>query len=356
MTSPREVLDQHTTLYERLKHPPAVVRDFYATFFTKESLLSLERDVAAGKGEWLNRWLQMLAPALNADEFLAMVGRPLYGAPTFAVTAPIVSAVTATYEATVGQGIRLQEEDVPFKTGFAWLDEPVVLTDAGGFSIATRALSWAPARIPDDFVRGAWPGEGFSREGVRLTSYSHVGDTDTLTDPAMARRLQQEAMPLSIAHSSFISYGTPFQARKNLAEDVTRDDIIHWVHTLWIFMGTEIVATARPQVERPARRRAARSIGSSEVNVVTLRRIRVAGAEVAQRDIDWSCQWVVQAHRRHLEDYSAVAAPHHAVPLDGDSGHCSVCRTRITRVRAYVKGPDGRPLKAVPETVYRVAR
>lgn len=127
MTAPREVLDQHTTLYERLKYPSAVVTGFYATFFTKEALLSMERDVGAN-GPMLSQWLQMLAPAGNEREF------------------------------------------------------------------------------------------------------------------------------------------------------------------------------------------------------------------------------------RHLEDYSAVAAPHHAVPLDGDRAHCAVCRTRITRVRAYVKGPGGLPLKAVPETVYRVAR
>lgn len=355
MTAPRDVLDQHVTLYERLKHPPAVVRDFYATFFTKEALLSLERDVNAN-GFKLAQWLQMLAPARDEREFLSMIGRPLYGAPTFVVTAPIVDAVTATYEASAGRGIQLQEADVPEPSGFAWLDKPLVLTDSGGFVLTTRALSWAPARIPEGFAGGVWPGEGWRRDGTRLTSYSHVDDIDSLTDPEMARRLQQDGMPLSIAHSSFISYGTPFQARRTMDDDVTRDDIIHWAHTLWMFMGTEIAASARPQVERPARRRAQRSIGEPDVNVVTLRRIHVDGEEVHHRDIDWSCQWVVQAHFRHLDDYSAVAAPHHAVPLDSDNGRCAICRTRITRVRAYVKGPEGRPLKAVPETVYRVAR
>ena len=34
---------------------------------------------------------------------------------------------------------------------------------------------------------------------------------------------------------------------------------------------------------------------------------------------------------------------------------CAVCETRITRIRPYVKGPDGLPLRAI-EHVYRLAR
>lgn len=357
MTAPREVLDAHTTLYERLKYPPQIVVDFYASFFTNEVFQNIGRDLDAlgDDSMMLSRWLQMLSPARDERDFLSMVCRPLYGAPTYQVSAPIVDAVTATYEASAGKGIRLQEGDVPTETGFAWFDKPVVLTDAGGFSIATRALSWGPAYIPEDFVEGTWPGPGHRRDGVRLTTYSHVDDHDTNTDPGMAARMRAEAMPLSISHSSFISYGTSFQARRDMDEEVTSDDIIHWAHTLWMFMGTEIVSSAQPQVERPARRRAQRSINVSAVNVVTLRRIRVDGAEVSHRDIDWACQWVVQAHERHLGSYEGIAPSHHAKVTGGDR-HCAVCGLLTTHVRAYVKGPDGLPLKAVPETVYRVAR
>jgi hypothetical protein len=355
MTAPREVLDAHTTLYERLKYPPKAVTDFYASFFTEEVFQNLERDLEQG-GAMFDRWLQMLAPARDERDFLVSISRPLYGAPTYQVSTDIVDAVTATYVASAGQDIHLQAQDVPSETGFVWFDKPVVLVDAGGFSIATRAMSWGPQRIPEDFVGGQWPGAGFSRDGIRLTSYSRGDDTDSYTNPELLRLplVLDESMPLTITHSSHISFGTRFKSRRHPQDDVTSDDIIHWAHTLWMFMGTEIVTTAKPQVERPARRRAQRALGSYDVNVVTLRRIRIDGEEVSPRDIDWTCRWVVQAFERHLDDYSASHKPHHAVR--GPDGRCAVCGSRLAHVRAYIKGPADKPLKAVPETLFRVSR
>jgi hypothetical protein len=356
VTAPREVLDAHTTLYERLKYPPRPVVDFYRSFFSERALRSMESN-DNGDRDLLARWLQMFAPSHNESDFLDMVRRSLYGAPTYQVSADIVTAVTATYEATAHQTVNLNAGDVPSLTGFAWLDSPIVLTDAGGYSIATRALSWGPQHIPEDFLEGDWPPPetGSGRDGVRLTSYAHVDDADSTTVPEMADRLRSMGMPLSISHSAFVPFDYPLGRRRIEADDVTADDITRWAHTLWMFMGTEIVATAQPQVERPSRRRAQRVLSTASVNVVTLRRIRHGGVEVDHRDIDWSCRWIVQQHYRHLEDY-AGAHPLGAVPLDGDKDHCAVCGRRITRVRAYVKGPDGLPLKPVPETVYRVVR
>jgi hypothetical protein len=353
VTAPREVLDMHSALYDRLRFPPEPVAKFFAGFFTEEVLRSME-----GNGELLSRWLQMFAPVRNAGDFLEMVRRPLYGAPTYQVSAGIVDAVSATYEATYGKLAHLGPGDLPSETGFAWLDKSLVLRDAGGYSVATRALSWGPQYISEDFADGAWPDyeeTGIGRQGVRLTSWAHVDDVDSTTVPGMAERLRTWGMTLSLSHSAFVPFGTGLGGHDK-DDDVTADDITRWAHTLWMFMGTEIVATARPLVERPARRRGSRLAGVSAVNVVTLRRVRTADGDREPRDVDWSCRWVVQSHFRHLDDYSAVAQPHHAVPLDGNREHCAVCGLRITRVRAYVKGPDGLPLKPVPETVYRVAR
>jgi hypothetical protein len=346
MTAPREVLDAHTTLYERLRHPPQPVVDFYGQFFSEEAVRSLEQV------DYLSRWLQMFVPARDELAFLDMICRPLYGAPTYQVSADIVAAVTATYKATISRGASLSPADLPSETGFAWLDVPVVLTDAGGYSIATRAISWGPQYVTEDFLDGEWPPEGaLGRDGVRLTSYAHVDDADDTTVPEMAARIRSFGMPLSLSHSAFVPYTLALPTREP-GGSITTDDITRWVHTLWMFMGTEIVATARPQVERPARRRALRSLNVSDVNVVTLRRIRHGDHEVSHRDIDWGCRWVVQAHERHLAGHGDSV--HRGVPVAG--GCCAVCGGRLAHVRAYVKGPDGMPLKAVPETLYRVAR
>lgn len=350
--TPGQVLDEHTRLYERLRHPPQMVTDFYATFFTERTARRLEAD-----DDLLGPWLHMFVPARDEKEFLAMVCRPLYRAPTYQVSADIVAAVTATYQATISRGAVLTAADLPSETGFAWFDSPVVLTDAGGFSIATRAMSWGPQHVDYDEVFGGggnWP-EEIGRDGVRLTSYAHVDDADSSTNQEAADRLRSFGMPLSLSHSAFVPFGTPLPVR-GPEGDVTSDDIFRWAHVLWMFMCTELVATARPQVERPYRRRAQRSVGAQSVNVVTLRRIRHGDSEVRHRDIDWTCRWIVQSHYRHLDGYPASEAPHHAKVFPGDREHCTVCKGRVAYIRAYVKGPDGMPLRAVPETVYRVAR
>jgi hypothetical protein len=352
VTAPREVLDAHTTLYERLKYPPQLLTDFYAQFFSDKALRGLENS------DYLAAWLQMFVPARNERDFLDMVCRPLYSAPTFQVAADIVGAVTATYEATISRAARLSASDLPSESGFAWLDAPVVLRDAGGFSIATRALSWAPQYVTEDFMDGQWPpeapGNPVSRHGVRLSSYAHVDDADSTTVPEMADRIRATGMSLSLSHSAFVPFNIALPTREP-GGNVTADDIFRWAQTLWMFMGTEIVSTAKTQGDRPARRRAQKSRVYSDVNVVTLRRIRLDGAEVSHRDIDWSCRWVVQAHERHLDSPGSDEKPHHA-RVDGAGQVCLVCGRRTTHIRAYVKGPDGAPLKAVPETVYRVAR
>lgn len=348
MTAPREVLDAHTTLYERLKYPPEPVVRFYRTFFSDKALRSIGEDAGL-----LAPWLQMFVPARDEHAFLELVRRPLYEAPTYQVSADIVNAVTATYQATISHGAALSAGDLPSATGFAWMDTPVVLTDAGGFSIATRAISWGPQYVTGDFMDGKWPGDD-GRDGVRLTSYSHADDQDSATDPEAARRMRSMGMPLSLSHSAFVPFSLPLPVR-GPGGDVTSDDIFRWAHVLWMFMSTEIVATSQPRVDRPARRRAQRVLSSSDVNVVTLRRIRHGDDEVDHRDIDWGCRWVVQAHERHLDSPAGGEQPHHA-RVAGPGGPCLVCGRRTTHVRAYVKGPDGLPLKAVPETVYRVAR
>jgi hypothetical protein len=353
VTAPRDVLDAHTTLYERLKYPPQEMLSWYGQFFTEKAVRLLQGTAS----DHLMPWLQMFVPARNEHQFLELIRRPLYGAPTYQVSADIVGAVTSTYEATISRAASLNPADLPSPSGFAWLDVPLVLQDAGGYSITTRAMSWGPQYIAEDFMGGAWPPEGdvAGRDGVRLTSYSHVDDSDSESNRETEIWMRSHGMPLSVSHSAFVPYSLPLHVRDPAADDVTAGDLFRWAHTLWMFMGTEIVTTSRPQVERPARRRAQRSLSSSDVNVVTLWRIRHGDTELSHKDVDWSCRWIVQAHERHLDSPAEGETPHHA-RVDGPGGCCLTCGRRTTHIRAYVKGPDGMPLRAVPETVYRVAR
>jgi hypothetical protein len=72
------------------------------------------------------------------------------------------------------------------------------------------------------------------------------------------------------------------------------------------------------------------------------------------RDVDWSCRWIVQGHDRHLGDYRGAGhAVHHAKP-PAPKQPCAACGIKTTHVRAYVKGPEGLPLKSA-DRVFRVA-
>jgi hypothetical protein len=347
VTAPREVLDTQQSLYAALQYPPPGPVQFFNELFDGLKDMMGRRDA----GRWVTAsFISMFFPATSGADFLQCVRRPLYAAPAYQVAGDIVAAVTGMYDKTADEsGTMLLAEELPSPAGFLWLDEPAVLTDAGGVSLATRALSWGPQPAP-------WGNGETLKDGIRLTSWSsNPGDSYY---PAAA----SGELPLVLQHSQFVPFGQQLVRATGSFETgsitvhagKSPDDLLHWVHTLWMFMGTEVVAAERPHVERPYRRRAQRVVGNETVNVVLLRRVRHGGAEVVHRDIDWGCRWVVQSHFRHLEDYSATAERHHAVSLGGD--RCAVCGTRITRVRAYVKGPDGLPLKAVPETVYRVAR
>jgi hypothetical protein len=355
--TPGGVLDMQRSVYEGLRFPPEFVTAFFDRFFEEETLERLNRPELS---DALGPWLQMFMPTTNGRDFLAMVRKPLYGAPSYQVDRSIVRAVTGTYEATAGKTTHLQAADLPSVTGFVWLDEPVTLCDASGTRISTRALSWGcQTYAPDDIgnlerlwsverQRDGWP-------GVRLTSWAHARDIDDTTDPSMARHLMSAGMPLSISHSIFLPFGSALHGREIARPDVYPDDVTRWAHTLWMFMGTEIVSTDEGHVERHFRRRAERSINVSAVRVVTLRRVRHGDHDVEHRDVDWRWTWVVQSHPRHLGSYEGVADPHHA-RVEGPGQPCLICGLPTSQVRSYVKGPDGAPLKPVPETVYRVAR
>lgn len=346
MTAPGEVLDRQQALYAALQSRPAGPAKFFDELYA-----GLEDMARREPGTpWVKASLaSMFAPARSGAEFLDIVRKPLYAAPGYQVTADIVSAVTGMYAKTADEsGTTVLEEEVPSPAGFMWLEEPVVLTDAGGLTLATRALSWGPQRAP-------W--HGGLRDGFRVTSWGE-GPLNHQW-PAEA----SEGLPMVLQHSQFVPFG------QNLIRAVGRldtgsltvfagktpDDLLHWVHTLWMFMGTEVVASERAEVSRHFRRRSARVVGNDRVNVVLLRRVRRGDHEMGHRDIDWSCRWIVQAHERHLGSPAGGEQPHHA-RVTGPGQPCLACGRRTTHVRAYVKGPDGMPLKAVPETVYRVAR
>lgn len=332
----RVALDAHTSLLEFLRHPPAELVRHFDRYITEGGKAVRQERRSGYEGltaEWaavLRGWDYYTWPAETGADLIGLMAEPLREAPTYQVTAEVVQAVTGMYGATAAAEPELRESEMPSQAGFAWLDEPVTFTDFTGDAVTTRALSWGPMLFQPHGTKPA--------EGVRITAWA---------ESDLAAYRSRTITGLGESSSVFVPYGEP--AAADVSDDPTR-----WLHCLWLFMGTEIVVEAREQADRASRRRAARTGLDGDVTVVMLPHRNYPGEAGGQRDVSWSCRWVVQGHNRHLGDYRPAGyEPHHARAAKPRQP-CAVCGERTTWVRPYVKGPDGMPLTAA-DKVFRVA-
>ncbi len=359
MTTAAQVLDMHTALYERWKHPSEDLVRFLNDFM--DGIFQETTEAHGGVGARL-AFSYMFWPCTSGEQYASMLARQLYVAPTYQVTAEMMDAVTATYEQVVGHVGHMEEREAPGPSGFCYFDKPLVF-ESGGAQVAYRAISWCQQSMDFNDGDGAWP-------GVRIAAWASVDDNEDgqtsfsrLTsggkvvkelgiDSQAAGQLRSLG-PLFLGHSLLQPFEERFNPRKK-NEDATLADVTRWLHTLWMFLQTELtVVKPSDPVERHARKRAMKSLNHSDVSVVLLRRIHNAAEPSGEHhSIDWSCRWVVQGHDRHLEKYEGPR--HHAVTEGGDK-HCATCQGRTTYVRAYLKGPDGLPLRAARQ-LYKLAR
>lgn len=365
MLSAPEVLAQHAKLADQLRNDSGYLK-YLDAFMYDTWEKAHKRNGWAGVRESFG---SMYHPAGNPAQFRALLHKDLFDARTYQVTEKMVDAVTGTMENSRKSVLAVEEAGLPSPTGFVWLDKPVRMPDRNGREVVRRVISWGPQSITYEYANptpGGWPA-GKTRKtrvepGVRITSWTYAKDRDFYwTDEAVAARAPQLShLDLVFTHSNVIPFGTRVRLSGENDSPEYREDFIVWVRTLWAFMDTEIVTTAKAAVSRPFLRRAQRSLGRPDVNVVSLRHVVVSrdlDREGARREVDWSCAWVVSGHHRHLAAYDPETyQKHHAVP-DPAMGNetCAVCGERVTWVHAYVKDPSGKPLRSV-EQLYRLER
>lgn len=340
------VLDAHAALHDHLARPNPGVLLFFRQFAE-----IAEREAASTGPDW-GFGKQLLYPFYDPDrpegdpgwpgKLAGAIARGLFTATTYQVTAAMCEVAEATYAATAARAVTFEASDLPGDTGFLWLDKPFRRTDDGGAITSGRAVTWTPQAMR---ISGA------SYPGTRLCVWTDYAAEDSAGYSPRSLDLLRSLGPLVMSMTVVI----PFGRYGAVAASSGDTSPLHYVHALWLLLGTEIAAASRPPVGRGARRRAARSIKQNEVTVVTLRRARGPGGdgEAGHRDVDWSCRWLVRGFWRHLEDY-ADTAPRHEARGDG-SGFCTACAARVTWVRPHVRGPEDRPLRAT-RTVYRLSR
>jgi hypothetical protein len=354
-----DVLELFAALVDMARHPVPVVRRFYGDYVRKAASF-----IESAPSEELARlWGYMFVGFATGDDMLALLSRQLGFAQVFQVTAEMVGAVSGLMGKAVSSPhadralVHISGADFPVVdgqraiSGFAWLNEPVLLTDPDGTRMTYRAISWCRQEAEFESVDGEkrWG-------GVRITSWISPDDPDDFNDPAAFDQLRPY-MPLMIAHSIFVPFGQRFSLRDENG-GATPDDVAWWLRTLWLFLAGQVVVEGH--VERHARKRAERKLGRSipqgAVKVILLRRAYQTGEPSGGfGKVDWTCRWTVDPFVRHRVAPQRIGyKPHQADPV-GPEKLCSVCGGATSAVGSYTKGPSWAPFRT-NKKIYKLAR
>ena len=402
---PGEVLRQQAKLHDALAHPQRGLNGYGAFIHAFARRAFHNQIMKLGKADYTEQ--MMFHPYLpgrsleDAHRWCVDVARPLAGATSFQVTAEMVDAVTGLYEQSTQGLFHIEEAMLPALSGFIWLDKPVIITDKWGRKVSERVITWSPVTAKVTYPNETTDALGRTVEppvhyepGIRLSTWSHIDDDRVLLqaaqDSEQATGYEEDLVAqgrdprkawdylweewaelkkigdLTLSHTFVALYGErhPWSFGKAPHPDGVPgnhepDNMIAWLYALWMFMGTEVVAQRKLQPGSGDKRKAwFRSIKQNDVNVVLLRRARIAPQPTDDheaRHIDWSCRWLVSGHYRHIDSY--LGLHHHAVPMRGagiagDSHEvCAICwrggeDIRITWVKPFLKGPETAPLKA----------
>lgn len=75
----------------------------------------------------------------------------------------------------------LEASDLLTPTGFVYFPEPMIVLDAFGKQVATRAFSWHRSVIVDTEWTPEDEKRGYPQNGILITLYSHIDDDDDYT-------------------------------------------------------------------------------------------------------------------------------------------------------------------------------
>jgi hypothetical protein len=371
--TPEEVLDYHARLAAVLESDAAQVTSFF-TYFIGDAW-EKNHDRAAGMFYPIIRRSRYKVTEEDGRKLAHILGDSLQDAVTYQVTSEMVQVMRSIWEKTqAGKIFHLDRREMPAESGFAWLDDPWQTFDVRGDSDRVRAVSWeyTTAWVRKENFPHDTP---WAQPSVRLSMWTLAQDDreqDRLPGYVLDR-VERQLGKLTLLHTAVVPFDVRLGIPSKEEVDGSADSMLGLVHMLWMFLGMEIVTTRRHVPARAFRRRALRSILHGEVHVVLLRRLAhpETGEDVTHREVDWTCQWVVQGHWRHWEkpDFGS----HRAVVLYGEEAsdehfpecekqlkarphrHCVQCGGPVSWVKPYIKGPDGRPLK-VSRTLMRLAR
>jgi hypothetical protein len=340
MATAAEVIRQHALLTDRWRKPSQVLANYVTSFV---------QDVSGNRGHAsAASMFYPMASARDPEPWLRLIGRGLFTARTYQITAEMCHVTTQLYRKTDREVTRVSFSELPAESGFVWLDEPFMPRDRRGKVAAVRAMSWEV--ITADYANHT------ALPAIRFIVWADTRIDDDYTSdwqPGILKKSEKILGRLQLQHVMVIALDRDFAASDD--ESPLADNITAWFHALLMLLGTEITVSRRASLPKIILDDIRKLVKRPEVSVVTLRRSMKAasGEESGTRHVDWSFRWLVQGHHRHLESYDIVK--HHATPLPDNRGRCAVCRGKITWVRPFIKGPDDAPVKDA-SVVYRLSR
>lgn len=345
---PGAVLAVHDRLAAAMKNPLAPLLDMFDTFIGQE--LAKAKTESGGLPGLHSKWMGSFWPAKSASQWCGVLARQLGTARTYQVSAGMAGEVTDLYRAVQEHGKPpwIDQAEVPWPAGFAWLDVPLDFRDRWGRTAYNRALSWDVVYLP--YGHATVP-------GVRIVAWSHPQDRDAYWTERGAEVMESYG-GLSMASSFVIPFGQRMFTRRYAGYPVS-DSVAVWVKALWHVMESEISVTspARDPQRRPGWR--PRSLTHGEVHVVMLRRRNVITPDAvpaAHGTRNWTCRWFVDPFWRHVRrdqqweaaneerDDKGRLVRHHAIP-DHTRTVCIRCGARVTHVATFDKGPAGLPFR-----------
>lgn len=378
---PSQVIDRLAVLRDRMAHPAGTMAEYVHGF--ANHLLQVGH-LGKDPGRHGNDHVMFYPyrPGMNpqqAAEWCVSVAGDMFTATCFQVTTEMMQVAREISYQTAHGSEYIDEPMLPSPQGFVWFDSPLVFRGGRGNVVSTRAASWGvlPIRFVPHDVKTDRPihSRVIDGMGVRILLWTLAGDPSHYECP---EDLLLSIGDLQFDHIMVIPFGERFPAAgrrlpeghmlpdedKGIdftavdSEGVEIQSSLHYMNVIWQLMNSEIAASVRHAPDRLTAKRVLRSIKHGEVNVITLRRTRQVKDDLDfdTGDVDWTCRWLVQGHWRHVGSYSCVhhaATPDRSVP--GEIVYCYKCKGRLAWVKAYIKGPDGKPLK-MTKHLYRLSR
>lgn len=301
---------------------------------------ALEKQIELGdiwKGPVGREWAELYLPALlpqaatplTASALQDIFSTELLLAEPYFITNKICRLLAFTKDTL--PDVPLLTELVPTPTGWCYLEEPYPLLYPSalekGKPPRLKAFCWGHYHLGNS---------GVAQDGLGLTFY--------------------EDMPLHPYPLEMMNWGFGF----NWGDDWEKNDVFEtqltpiepnishararavrqYVLTLFSFLKQRIIVVSHERANRAARRRYEEHKHSEAplIKVILLRvKTSVGGESHEEREIEWTCQWIVRGHwrqqwYRHDEVHRAIW------------------------IRPYIKGPEDKPLKKPISNLFAVVR